>query len=523
MKTRIIFLFLVLMQLANSQAQNQNISNGLFFDGEPYLAVNPNNHQHMVVAWMGFVFQNKIMIKTRVSIDGGENWSPAQNIFHVNNAYTSADPSLAFDNSGNVYLSYIDYDPSFSSGAVYVRKSTDGGFNWGDAVVTIAYDSDPGRYPIDRPWINIDRSGGPFDGYIYITTMNAKAAGPPPYHPYFAKSINQGESFEPWRYIDTTGWLSGPFISKPMPSPSVAANGTFHCVYPSWVLSQNILPQFILATTTDGGNSFTHQTVFASSGSIAVTDTSAKKGYLLRANPANPEHLAFLYLSSENGDADVLFRETLNSGETWSESLRINDDPIGNGRMQDLVWAAFDTDGDLAVAWRDRRNSADTGYAASYEIYGATRLKDSQLFSTNFRFSEAPIPFDDVLFGNGNDFMCIALFNDTISAVWGDTRNGKLNIWFQKSELNGTLLSVKNLAGEKIPEVKINKSGSDEIEICADGITGISIYDMNGREVYSVKVAERQLAVINTAGIKSGAYLLRVLTRQGRISAKVIL
>lgn len=523
MKSRLIFLFLFSIQILSSQAQNQNISNGLFFDGEPYLAVNPNNHQHMVVAWMGFVIQNRIMIKTRVSINGGENWSNVQNILHMNSAYTSADPSLAFDNSGNVYLSYIDYDPTFSSGAVYVRKSEDGGFNWGNAVEVIAYDSDPGRYPIDRPWINIDRSGGPFDGNIYITTMNAKAAGPPPYHPYFIKSTDQGASFEPWRYADTAGWLSGQFIPKPMPSPAVAANGTFHCVYPSWVLSQNLLPQFILATTDDGGNSFAHRTVFASAGSIAVSDTSAKKGYLLRANPADSDHLAFFYLSNEYGDADILFRETLNNGETWSESLRINDDLIGNGRMQDLVWAAFDTEGDLAVAWRDRRNSADTGYAASYEIYATTRLKDSQSFSANFRLSEALIPFDEVLFENGNDFMCIDLFNDTISAVWGDTREGKLNIWFQKSQLNGILLSVKNLAEEKIPEMKIKKLTSDKIEINADGITRVSIYDINGREVLSYQVTESQFAIINTSALISGTYLIRALTKGGLISAKVIL
>jgi hypothetical protein len=46
-------------------SQNTNISNGIVFDGEPYLAINPNNSQHMVVAWMGFKLNQHLVIKTK--------------------------------------------------------------------------------------------------------------------------------------------------------------------------------------------------------------------------------------------------------------------------------------------------------------------------------------------------------------------------------------------------------------------------------------------------------------------------
>lgn len=35
-------------------AQNINVSNGIVFDGEPNLAVNPNNTQNLVIAWMSY-------------------------------------------------------------------------------------------------------------------------------------------------------------------------------------------------------------------------------------------------------------------------------------------------------------------------------------------------------------------------------------------------------------------------------------------------------------------------------------
>lgn len=515
----LIFLFALLTNPANSQ--NTNLSNGLLFDGEPYLAVNPANPRHMVVAWMGFIFQNRIQIRTRVSFDGGNNWSVPQHIPHTGNDYTSADPSLAFDGSGHVFLSLIDYLPSFASGAVYLLKSSDGGLSWSNPVSVIAHDADPGKLPIDRPWISIDRSGGIHNGNIYITTVNAKGASGPPYHPYFIRSVNNGESFEPWRFADTTGWLAGSLVQKPMPAPVVTSDGTFHCIYPSYVLSQYILPQFIIASSGNAGTGFQHRTVYASASSVAVTDTSSKKGYLLRANPANPDHLAFFNLSNENGDADVYFRESMDAGLSWSEGLRINDDPMGNGKMQDLVWAGFDTDGDLAVTWRDRRNAADTGYAASYEIYCATRHVGNTAFSVNFRITGSSIPFEDVLLGNGNDFMCVELYNDTLSAVWGDTRDGKLNIWFQRMTMNGALVSAQLLATETLRELSVVQTNTSTLRVSAAKIREISLHNLSGAMVFKSAFPGIDESDINVAGIPAAVYLLTVETDSGTSGTKV--
>jgi hypothetical protein len=335
--------------------------------------------------------------------------------------------------------------------------------------------------------------------------------------------VDQGQSFEPWRYADTTGWLSGPFIAKPMPTPAISSTGIFHCIYPSLVFSQNLLPQFVLASSADAGTSFSHRSVIAAPSAIAVSDTSAKKGYLLRVNPSDPQHLAFIHLRNASGDADVFLMESLNGGETWNEGTRINDDPTGNGRMQDLVWAAFDTDGDLAIAWRDRRNAADTGYAASYEIYAAVRLKNEPDFSPNFRLSSEAIPFDEILYQNGNDFMCLELFNDTISAVWGDTRNGALNIWFQRSHLNGTLLSHTRLTDERLPPLKITNINPEQVLIEGDEITGITFFNIRGAEVLRIKnLPGNSHEIINLSKLPPGTYLIRVQTAHGSIAARMI-
>jgi len=504
--------------------QNQNISNGFVFDGEPYLSVNPNNQQHTVVAWMGFVPFNKISIKTKVTFNSGKTWSDATILPHTVSSYTSADPSIEFDNDGNVFVSYIDYtgyDVFPLDGAVYICRSTNGGLSWESPVEVISIDSDPGKRAIDRPWMSIDRSGGENQGNIYITTMNAKGATIG-YHPYFMVSTDGGNSFSNWKYLDTTNWLAGIFIPQPMPTPCITQSGDFYAVYPSYVFMQNSLAQFIIAASADAGNSFTYNSVFAST--TNVSDSLAKMGYLLRSDPSNNSHLAFFYLDSSLGDLDVFYTESFDKGVTWTDGKRINDDAISNNKMQDLVWADFDDDGDLVVSWRDRRNSNDSTYTTSSEIWAAVCLKNSSDFSSNFPLSNQIVVYDSVLSIAGNDFMCVKFNNDTINAVWGDTRTGKLNIWFQRTTIDGTLLSVSLISDENIPIVNIFPNPFvTEITVDGVGVTKVKIYDAVGKIVSThTNLLKNNSWVIDMSNLSTGSYIFQSFTNHGIISTNVV-
>ncbi len=521
---RVFLIIALFLTITSSFGQNQNISNGSVFDGEPYLSINPTNPQHMVVAWMGYLPFSNIVLKTKVTFDGGQTWSNTNPIIHANPVYGSADPSLEFDNTGNVFLSYIDYSSSLDSGAVYVTKSTNGGINWETSVEVINAHSDVGKYPIDRPWMSIDRSDGVNDGNIYITTMPPKAFGtlPPPYHPYFMVSTNGGNSFSPWQYLDTTNWLAGNMIAQPMPTNCVSSNGTFHAIYPSYIISQSVFARYIIASTNDSGNSFTYHTVLNSTSGIS--DTLPKKGYLLRSNPSDAYHLAFFYLDKTHGDLDIFMRESFDEGVNWSTATRINDDPIANNKMQDLIWADFDNDGDLVVSWRDRRNGLDSTYTTSSEIWGAVRSKDSTNFSANFQISDNSVPYDTILSFSGNDFMCIKIVDDTLSAVWGDTRNGNLNIWFQRMSMTGLLLSTQQISSEKIPNIKIFPNPSvSTITIDGNYVYEIIIMDENGKALLTKQdLMGSENVVVNLSDLTAGIYFVQVMTAKGTIVKKII-
>ncbi len=79
---------------------------------------------------MGFDQRGQLAIKTRVSKDGGASWSDRQKLLHVQPNFSSADPTMAFDDSTHVYLAYSDFQRNQDRGAVFIRKSIDGGLNW---------------------------------------------------------------------------------------------------------------------------------------------------------------------------------------------------------------------------------------------------------------------------------------------------------------------------------------------------------------------------------------------------------
>ena len=515
-------LYIILFVFINSPSfgQNENISQGSIFDGEPNMVINPNNSQHIVVAWMGYKLLTDLSITTKVSFDGGTSWSTANSIPHVLNVYRSADPTLAFDNQGNLFLTYIDFLADFSLGAIYSVKSTDGGLTWSTPSKVIDVFDDGNKKPVDRPWMVIDTSVST-NQPMYITSMNRSKIAPPN-HPYLSKSFDQGVTWQSWRYADTASWLAGSLIPQPLPSLAVGSDGTLYITYPSYVPSQNVYPQYILAKSSDNGNSFTWSTLI--DGLIVSTpDTMSKKTVLLITDPSDVDHLAFIFLSNLYGDMDVNFMESNDKGISWSTPIRINDDPIGNNRMQDMAWASFDNDGDLIISWRDRRNSDDSTFTTASQFYGAVLWNDSTSFSPNFIITDT-VAYDSTLSQPGNDWMGIQMIDDTISVVWGDTKNGFLNIWFKRMANDGTILTLNELTSGTSLSVEVfpNPSNSN-FTIKGANIMQIEVCSQKGKTITTKKYNEKSDSqTISLSDFSTGMYFLIIQTKDGFVTKKVI-
>jgi hypothetical protein len=507
-------------------SQNINLSNEVVFDGEPYVAINPLNSQHIVVAWMGWVdINNRFQIKTRTSFDGGLTWSSTYEIPHTAPSYSSADPCLDFNSSGEVYVSFIDFTGTTPpvTGGVYLCKSTDGGLSWGTAREVISTNFDTPKWPIDRPWLAIDKSLGATDGNIYVTSFNLNR-NTPPFNPYLSISTDDGASFTS-RYVDTTDWLAGSINPLPFCYPTINSNGTLFASYPSFVVAQSFYSQVFLGVSNDSGNSVQHKLIATINPPAGIENfPDAKKGSPILSDPSNPDHLVYLFLSAETGDLDVYMMESYDAGDSWTAKVRLNDDPLMNNRMQDLIWGDFDDDGDLIVSWRDRRNGGSGTYQAESEIWATFRDKDSSTFGPNFRISDQLLPHNSDLEEAGNDFMCIKLKDDTLSAVWGDPRDGEINIWFQRLHIDGSVLSTTQIAAEKVPSIQITPNpAGNQISVSGQPIESIKVLDSRGRILLSKTYSDQSPeATLDIQNLKQGSYIVKVESQFGIFTATFV-
>lgn len=428
-----LFFLLILAFSKVAFGQNTLVSNANIFEGEPSITLNPQNPQHLIAAWMGFQFGQKITIKSSVSMNGGTTWSMPIYQPHETAGNSSADVSLGFGPNGDAFMCYIDYDNvGFTQGKIVVRKSSDGGLTWGPAVEAVNISDCPGKLCVDRPWMVIDPSPGP-QTIIYVTSMNADqpALITPPYNPYVTVSIDGGQTFMNPRYLDTLNFLAGSSIPQPMPTPAIDGNGRFYAVYPSYLVAQSPYPRQILAFSDHSGIDMNHQVAYQGV-NIGVSNSQFKRAGKLLADEAHAGHLAYCFLTEQNDQSDVYVMETNDAGLTWGAMQRVNQDPIGNNRVQDLVWADFNLSGDLVVTWRDRRNAPADGYSQPSEIYAAVKFYGNPAFTTDYPISSTVAAHDSVLEGSGNDFMSVVFYGDTCYAVWGDVRSGTLKIYLNK-------------------------------------------------------------------------------------------
>lgn len=512
------FLFLLAIPFFGT-SQNVNVSNATVFEGEPYLAIDPNNQQHLVAAWMGFKIGQGIIIKTKYSNDGGLTWSTVNELPHIAGALASADVSLEYDSNGNLFICYIDYDnQNFTQGDVLIRKSTDGGATWGNPVSSISIADCPNQLCVDRPWIAIDNSTGPNNGAIYVTSINANQPTlvSPPYHSYLVVSSDGGNTFSTPRFTDSTNFAVGS-ISQAATSPVVGPDGTFYATYPSFETSQSPLAHIYLASSTTLGVDLDHTNAYT----VLIqgaTDPFAKKAGKLMCDPSEPSHLALLLLGQESGDGDVYFLETYDA-INWTTPARINDDPSGNGKLQDLMWGDFNENGDLAICWRDRRNGSANGYQTETEIYGVVRYKDSTDFEANFPISSQQVSHDVVLEGSGNDFLNVRFVGDTLYTIWGDIRTGTLNIFLNKTSVSSGTSSLQTIHSDDALMTIFPNPANESFKIEQfEAYQNCHLIDASGKVYKDIKTS-----TVQTSDLESGMYFMRFTANNKAFTTPVVI
>ncbi len=346
---------------------------------EPSLAVDPNNPARMAIGWRQF---DTIASDFRkggwaYSGDSGQTWT-FPGVIHPTEF--ASDPVLESDADGNFYYYSLQLDRGPGEWACYMYRSEDHGMTWPQDVYA---------WGGDKGWFTIDRTDGPGRGHIYAAWNPFAGCCVPN---TFNRSTNGGLSF------------STPMIIPELPGFGTLTVGPDGALYVAGMLTTNFAQ---IAVVRSSNAQFADepvifdQAVITTLGGPVMFDAGPNPDGLLGQIWIASDHsdgptrgnlylLASINPGSPGGDdpLDVMFSRSTDRGLTWSDPVRINDDPPEVYSWQWFGTMSVAPNGRIDVIWNDTRNDR-FGYDS--ELYYSSSIDAGMTWSPNVALSP---PFD---------------------------------------------------------------------------------------------------------------------------------
>lgn len=380
---------------------------------EPCIAVDPNDPDRVVAGaggrWLAY------------STDGARTFTPVQPAGEEGRS--GGDCSLAFDDQGGVYLSFLWIERNGLPGywghgtgpnGVFVRRSPDGGETW-EARETSERRWQGGEPDIaleDMPRIWSDtRPDSPYRGNLYTAWIEWRLTESVV---LFSRSTDHGQSWsEPLEISTKPGWPRDDNGAVVGIIGTVAPDGTQYVV---WNEGLNVT----WAISRDGGETFEpSRPVFDVGppyfgGAVSIPGLSRAMGFPQVGVDGEEGTLYVTWSDFRNGDVDVFIRRSDDEGRTWSPMMRVNDDPVHDGADQFLQWMAVDpVDGSVYVEFYDRRQdpaSLDTRVTLA-------RSTDGGRSFTNYAWTTEPFTGTNMFLG---DYIWLTAYGGRVYGVWAE-------------------------------------------------------------------------------------------------------
>ena len=392
--------------------QYQNVMLGdQFFPEEPSIMINQYNPLQMVAGVNTDTYY--------YSGDGGLTWTQGT----LTSTYgVWGDPCIIVDTNGHFYFFHLSNPASGNwIDRIVCQKTTDGGVTWNDG----SYMGLDGTKAQDKEWGIVDRTNNniymtwtQFDDYGSSNPLDSSIIR-------FSRSIDGGESWmEAIRINQVAGDCidSGNTVEGAV--PAVGPNGE---IYVAWAGPEGL----VFTKSLDQGLTWPESNTF-------ITDFPGGWDYAIpgiyRANglpiticdlSGGPYHgrIYVNWSDQRNGldDTDVWLVKSDDGGDTWSDDIRVNDDPAG--KQQFFTWMDIDqTNGYLYFVFYDRRNQSGN----LTDVYMAVSKDGGETFE-NMEISESPFdPISSVFFG---DYTNISAHNGIIRPIWARLEGFSLSVW----------------------------------------------------------------------------------------------
>ncbi len=393
---------------------NVNISNNPAPQNEPSVKISRKNPARVVAAWRDFrlgVDPNAVRrVGYSYSSDSGRTWSTPALLDStlLPGLSRNSDPTVGVDTAGNFYIGVIALTNTDGNGTLAIYKSTDGGVTFPIGVIMQQSGSE------DKEYLTTDFSSvSPHRNTLYMSWTRFTN------NDAYIKLTKSSDGGITWSNPVN---VSDNQFSGQGSEPAVGLNGD---VYVVWAGGDIIL----FDRSTDGGSTFGTDQVIASGPTPFNlpngVNTFPSIATNIKTNSSRNGIVYVAFCDDRNGDADVFLIKSTDRGVTWSAPVRVNNDAVGNGKLQYWPWIAVNEQGYISILFMDTRNTPNLttieAWLARSADGGATFT--NELLST--QQSPTAIPGSNVRFGDyiGNDFV-----GNRVVPVWTDERAGGFNM-----------------------------------------------------------------------------------------------
>lgn len=380
---------------------------------EPAIAVDPANPQHVVAA-----YQDNAHIG--YSSDGGQHW--AVKSVEPPQYRVSGDVSVAFDGKGHAFVCYMAFNhlgafnywaKNSSKNGLYVRRSMDDGATWESNDIPIVEQPESPTVPWeDKPYIVADNvRTSPHWGNLYVGWTRWRIGDS---LILFSRSTDGGKTWSPAVEIDRHRGL--PRDDNGAIEGFAGAVGRDGTLYVVWADNGSI----VLATSRDGGRTFSEPRNVLQTGPLwfGLQALSRGNGFpQISIGPDGKQKRERLYVTwsdFRNGDLDVFCSTSADGGRTWSQAVRVNDEPLHSGLDQFFQWLAVDpVDGSANVVFYDRR---DDPRNRSQKVTLARSTDGGKTFR-NYAWSREAFTSGDTFLG---DYSGITAYGGHVYGIWAE-------------------------------------------------------------------------------------------------------
>jgi Secretion system C-terminal sorting domain len=458
---------------------NVNISNNPPFPhNEPAIKISKKNPNRVVAGWRDFRLSFNPAwrrVGYSYSTDFGATWSASALIDSTllgGGLLRNSDASVTVDTAGNFYITTIALNNVNSNGTLAIFKSTDGGITFPIGQILAQ------GYNEDKEMVTTDLvPGSSFRNNIYISWSRLNLS--PDIR--LIRSTNGGVSWSAPVNVSSSS------TNGQGSDPAVGVNGEVYVVWVNYSYNTQYFNK-----STNGGLSFGTPVIVASGTAPYIPwsqtgpTTFPSIAVDFSGGPGNG-NIYITWCDGRNGDADVFLSRSTDHGSTWSSAIRVNNDPVSNGKVQAWPWIAVNDSGKIAILFYDTRNTPTTNIIEAWLALsdnGGASFTNEVLSSVQ---SPTNKPNSDVRFG---DYIGVDFWGNKVVPVWTDERSGGYNQEIYTSVVDIT--TGVEPAANGIPDNfeleqnypnPFNAASKIEFYLPEKSWVTLKVYDEMGREV----------------------------------------